>query len=63
MAIADVYDALSSPRCYKEAWSNEDVVAEMRAQSGRQFDPELLETFLSIQDLVQAIKVRYPDED
>ena len=63
VAIADVYDALSSPRCYKEAWANEDVMAEMQSQAGRQFDPELVETFLSIQDLVEAIKARYPDED
>ena len=63
VAVADVYDALCSQRCYKEAWAEDEVVAEMKGQAGRQFDPELIDTFLSIQDLIQAIKRRYPDDE
>jgi len=38
-AVCDVFDALMSRRHYKAAWSLEDTLAELRAQSGRQFDP------------------------
>jgi response regulator RpfG family c-di-GMP phosphodiesterase len=40
-AVADVFDALTSPRPYKHAWSTEDALAEISAQSGRHFDPRL----------------------
>ncbi len=46
MAIADVYDALRSKRCYKEAFSIEKSMQIMRESSGTHFDPELLEIFL-----------------
>jgi response regulator RpfG family c-di-GMP phosphodiesterase len=47
-ALCDVYDALTSRRPYKEAWSHEDALAEIRAQAGRQFDPQLVETFIGL---------------
>ena len=47
MAIADVYDALRSRRCYKEAFSIEKSIQIMRESSGTHFDPELLEVFLA----------------
>ncbi|MGH2945649.1 MAG: CHASE2 domain-containing protein [Solirubrobacteraceae bacterium] len=47
-AIADVYDALTSERPYKRAWSPEEALAEIRDQAGRQFDPALVEVFLRI---------------
>ncbi|OGU17975.1 MAG: two-component system response regulator [Geobacteraceae bacterium GWC2_53_11] len=47
-AIVDVFDALTSKRPYKKAWPIEDAVADMREQSGRHFDPELVEQFLTI---------------
>ncbi len=63
VAVADVYDALCSRRSYKDAWSEEEVLEELQNQAGKQFDPELIEDFLSIQDLVKSIKTRYPDTD
>ncbi len=53
VAIADVFDALTHDRPYKQAWSIEEAVAEIKAQSGRQFDPEIVEAFLTLshQDL------------
>ena len=57
-----MYDALCSPRCYKDPWHEEKVIAELRSQAGGQFDPDLVEAFLSIQDLIKSIKQRYPDE-
>jgi len=61
VAISDVYDALSSRRCYKEAWEQDEVFAELGRSGGTQFDPELIEVFLSISDVVQSIRKKYPD--
>ncbi|MFC6590816.1 HD-GYP domain-containing protein [Deinococcus lacus] len=44
-SIVDVFDALTSARPYKAAWTHEQALAEMRKQSGKQFDPELLRAF------------------
>jgi putative two-component system response regulator len=48
MAIADVYDALVSARPYKPALSHDEAVEIIRSGSGTQFDPRLVEVFLSI---------------
>jgi putative two-component system response regulator len=45
VALADVFDALIHKRIYKEAWSIEDTVDYITAQSGKQFDPYLVEIF------------------
>ncbi len=60
-AVADVYDALSSRRAYKEAWPQELVLEELDAQSGKQFDPEIVAIFLEIQPSLKQILERYPD--
>lgn len=49
VTIADVYDALSSKRVYKDAFPHEECVRLIREGSGTQFDPELVEVFLSIE--------------
>ncbi len=61
-SIADVYDALSSKRSYKEAWDEERVYKIMREEAGRQFDPEMIEAFFECIDVLKSIKARYPDE-
>jgi putative two-component system response regulator len=43
VAVADVFDALTSQRCYKPAFAFEESLALMRKQSGRHFDPQLIE--------------------
>jgi putative two-component system response regulator len=48
VALADVFDALSNERPYKPAWPLSEVVAEIRGQSGRQFDPQLVSIFLEM---------------
>jgi putative two-component system response regulator len=48
VAIADVFDALTSERPYKPAWTVERAVAEIQAQSGRHFDPRLVEAFVTL---------------
>jgi putative two-component system response regulator len=47
VAVADVFDALTHRRPYKRAWSAADAIAEMRRQSAQQFDPQVLDVFLS----------------
>ena len=47
-AIADVWDALTTDRCYRPAFTSEQAVTIMRAQRARQFDPELLDLFLAM---------------
>jgi response regulator RpfG family c-di-GMP phosphodiesterase len=60
-AIADVYDALCSKRCYKEAWSSSDAVHKIIQDSGTHFDPELVDCFLHVLETIEAIRVKYPD--
>ena len=61
VAIADVFDALVSKRCYKEAWSPEDARAEILSQSGCQFDPALTVLFEQHFDEFLEAMQRYPD--
>jgi len=46
VALADVFDALTSKRPYKEPWSIESTVAYIKAESARHFDPELVDCFI-----------------
>ncbi|MCA9396231.1 MAG: HD domain-containing protein [Candidatus Omnitrophica bacterium] len=46
LAIVDVFDALSTKRCYKDAWSFDDAVDYIKKQSGSHFDPALVRAFL-----------------
>ena len=43
-----VFDALTHERPYKEAWPVAQAVAEIRYQSGKQFDPDIVDAFLSM---------------
>ena len=61
VALADVYDALSSQRAYKDCWSEERTLAYIRDQKGKQFDPELVDVFISIHDVIRAIREKYGD--
>ncbi len=61
-AIADAFDAMSSRRIYKPAFSIEHTVELMRERRGTHFDPELLDLFLGALDEVVAIRQRYADD-
>jgi HD-GYP domain-containing protein (c-di-GMP phosphodiesterase class II) len=63
VAVADVYDALVSKRVYKEAWNPEDVYAEIRAQAGKKFDPEVVKAFFEVLPRIEEIRTRYPDPE
>jgi len=47
-AVVDVYDALTSDRPYRERWSSERALAHIREQSGRHFDPAVVDTFVAM---------------
>jgi len=61
VAIADVYDALSSVRTYKEAWDEPEVLSIIEKEAGFHFDPEIVEVFFSTIDMMRSIQERYKD--
>lgn len=61
VALADVFDALSSVRCYKEAWDEVKVLETIEKESGSHFDPELVEIFFSSLDIIRSVQQRYTD--
>jgi putative two-component system response regulator len=61
-AIADVFDALTSVRPYKEAWSTSAALNFMEEQKGKHFDPELVDLFLSIIKEVLSFNASLPTE-
>jgi len=61
VSLADVFDALSSKRVYKEAWDDERVLKEISSQAGKQFDPEIVKAFLEIQPVIRSIKAAWPE--
>jgi response regulator RpfG family c-di-GMP phosphodiesterase len=63
VAVADVFDALTSDRPYKKAWDLEEAVDFLVHGSGRHFDPRCVRAFLNAWDDVLAIRDRYQDEN
>lgn len=62
-AIADVFDALTSKRPYKDAWSIEDTVAFLKEQKGKHFEPKLVDSMIEILPKILDIKATFKDED
>ncbi|MDT3720241.1 CHASE2 domain-containing protein [Pseudomonas oryzihabitans] len=62
MAVADIYDALISRRCYKEPFSHEHSLELMRGLRGSTFEPRILDAFLAIEPQILAIAKRFRDE-
>lgn len=62
-AIADVYDALLSTRPYKKPWPQEEAVAYIVSESGKAFDPTLVELFLRLLPEYDEIRKQYSDPD
>ncbi len=60
-SIADVFDALTSVRPYKKAWTIEDAVALIQREAGTSFDPELVKKFVSILPQIVAVREKYSD--
>lgn len=61
--IADVFDALTTERPYKEAWSTDRALRYLRENTGTHFDPTLISHFEQILPEVLAIKSRYADTE
>ncbi|MDL2210731.1 HD domain-containing protein [Desulfovibrio sp. OttesenSCG-928-O18] len=61
-ALADVFDALVSPRCYKAPWTFDEAMAFLRKESGKHFDPFLVECMEEIRDVLVLIYKRFPDK-
>jgi len=59
VALADVYDALISRRTYKDPWEEESVLHHIRSQRGVHFDPELVDIFFEIYDIIRAIRTKW----
>ncbi len=62
VAVADVFDALTSVRPYKDAWPLEKAEAYLRESRGTHFDPACLDAFFAARDEVLDIHARYQDE-
>jgi len=56
-----VYDALISQRVYKRAYTHEEAVKIIREESGKHFDPELVEAFLAVSDQFDEIARIFSD--
>jgi HD-GYP domain-containing protein (c-di-GMP phosphodiesterase class II) len=61
MAVADVYDALTSRRVYKNAMPHDEAIAIIVEGRGRHFDPDVVDAFVDIADEFNAIAARYAD--
>ena len=61
VAIADVFDALTSKRPYKKAWSEDEALTFLREQRGRHFDPALVDLFLGQMEAVRAVQERWAE--
>lgn len=61
VTIADVYDALTSARPYKRAWSSAEAIEYMKGQSGIAYDPDLFELFIELLPEVENIRQKYDD--
>ncbi len=62
VAIADVFDALTSVRPYKPAWPIDEAVALLRSERGAHFDPELVDAFIDCLPEVLRIRERWADQ-
>ncbi|MCU7939387.1 MAG: response regulator [gamma proteobacterium symbiont of Bathyaustriella thionipta] len=58
-SIADVFDALSHKRIYKDAWSVENTLEYIKAESGKSFEPVIVDLFFDNIDAILAIKNKY----
>ncbi|TQL81177.1 adenylate cyclase [Delftia sp. HK171] len=62
MAVADIYDALISRRCYKEPFSHERSITMMHELRGKTFDPLVFDAFIEIEDEIKQIAAEFRDE-
>lgn len=61
VAVADVFDALTSVRPYKKAWTEEAALEYLVAQKGRHFDPALVDLFVAQMPAIRAVRERWAE--
>jgi HD-GYP domain-containing protein (c-di-GMP phosphodiesterase class II) len=61
VAVADIFDALTSKRPYKEAWSIDDAFLELRKLAGSKLDPDCVEALIKNRAQLEEIRNRFPD--
>ena len=61
VAVADVYDALTSVRPYKSAWPSEQAYDYLSSQAGRHFDPRMVEAFVGMKKEVLEVQEQWRD--
>lgn len=62
-ALADVFDALGSDRCYKKAWDNERIFQLFKEERGEHFDPVLIDIFFDHLETFLSIRETYRDTE
>jgi len=62
VAIADVFDALTSVRPYKRAWSEEEAVDYLVQQKGKHFDPALVDLFVAQLPAIRTVRLRWAEK-
>jgi putative two-component system response regulator len=62
VSIADVFDALTTERPYKKAWSVEDALKLIQDEAGKSFDPQLVELFIGVMPEILALKEKYAEK-
>jgi putative two-component system response regulator len=63
VAVADVFDALTSVRPYKPAWEAEDAFEYIRQQRGKHFDPRLVDVFLGMRKEIVAFQQEWREQN
>ena len=61
VALADVFDALSSKRIYKDPWDERQILSQIEKSAGSHFDPELVEIFFNRYEMLCSIRKRYQE--
>jgi putative two-component system response regulator len=62
VAVADVFDALTTVRPYKKAWTVEEAISYLQKEAGKHFDPNLIPLFLQILPAVLDVKERWGED-
>lgn len=61
IAVADIFDALTSRRPYKEAWSNEEAFSALRQMAGEELDRDCVEALLSHSEAIEEIQIKFKE--
>ena len=62
--MADVFDALTTARPYKDAWDEEEALAELVKRRGKNFDPQVVDVFMELYEegVIRAIRQQFPPD-